>query len=246
MRTLVNAPASARPALALGTSCRPPCGAPGPVYAGGRNRARDEARRDPAPPIGLTVLAASGTTRPLTHVPHPYPELLSAKRELISYERADGLALSGTLYTPPGYDAKSRLPVLLWAYPQEFKGTKAAGEVKDSPYRFLEMWWGSPLYWLEHGYAILDDPSFPVLGEGKAQPKDTHVKQLVADASAAVDELVRRAVGDRDRMAIGGHSYGAFTTTNLLAHSRLFRAGIARSGAYNRSLTPFGFESWSR
>lgn len=35
-------------------------------------------------------------------------------------------------------------------------------------------------------------------------------------------------------------------TANLLAHSDLFRAGIARSGAYNRTLTPFGFQSERR
>ncbi len=188
----------------------------------------------------------AGTSRALTHVANPYPELATAKRELIQYKRADGLPLSGTLYTPPGYDGKTRLPVLMWAYPQEFKAAKAAGQVQDSPYRFPRVSWAGPLFWLERGYAILDNPAFPIVGEGKAQPNDTYVKQLVADASAAVDELVRRGVGDRDRMAVGGHSYGAFMTANLLAHSRLFRAGIARSGAYNRSLTPFGFQSEER
>jgi dipeptidyl aminopeptidase/acylaminoacyl peptidase len=204
-------------------------------------------RESPTEPPNYYVRdLAAGTARAITHVPHPYPELLSAKRELIQYKRADGLALSGTLYTPPGYDGKARLPVLMWAYPEEFKAKKAAAQVQDSPYRFPRVFWGSPLFWLERGFAILDNPAFPIVGEGKAQPNDTYVKQLVADATAAVDELVRRGVGDRDRMAIGGHSYGAFTTSNLLAHSRLFRAGIARSGAYNRTLTPFGFQSEER
>ncbi len=198
------------------------------------------------PPNYVLRDLGAGTSRALTHIPHPYPELLTVKHELIHYKRADGLALSGTLYTPPGYDGKTRLPVLMWAYPHEFKDSKAAAQVQDSPYRFPAIWWGSPLFWLERGYAVLDDPAFPIVGEGKAQPNDTYVKQLVADATAAVDELVRRGVGDRDRMAIGGHSYGAFTTSNLLAHSRLFRAGIARSGAYNRTLTPFGFQSEER
>jgi dipeptidyl aminopeptidase/acylaminoacyl peptidase len=201
----------------------------------------------PTEPPNLFVRDLSaGTLRALTHEPHPYPELLTVKRELIHYKRYDGLALSGTLYTPPGYDGKTRLPVLMWAYPQEFKAAKAAGQVQGSPYRFPRVSGGSPLFWLEHGFAILDNPAFPIVGEGKAEPNDTYVKQLVGDASAAVDELVRRGVGDRDRMAIGGHSYGAFTTANLLAHSRLFRAGIARSGAYNRTLTPFSFQSEER
>jgi dipeptidyl aminopeptidase/acylaminoacyl peptidase len=197
------------------------------------------------PNVFLRDLRA-GTSKPITRFVNPYPELTGAKREIIRYKRADGVPLSGTLYTPPGYDGKTPLPVLMWAYPQEFKSAKSAGEVHGSPYRFPEIWWGSPLYWLARGYAVLDDPAFPIVGEGKKQPNDTYVKQLVGDASAAIDELVRRGVGDRDRMAIGGHSYGAFTTANLLAHSRLFRAGVARSGAYNRTLTPFGFQAEER
>ena len=198
------------------------------------------------PPNVVVRDLARGSLSQITHVKNPYPELTSAKREIIRYKRADGLALSGTLYTPPGYDQKSRLPVLMWAYPREFKSAKSAGEVQGSPYKFPDVWWGSPLYWLARGYAVLDDPAFPIVGEGKGQPNDTYVKQLVADARAAIDEVVRRGVGDRERIAIGGHSYGAFTTANLLAHSRLFRAGIARSGAYNRTLTPFGFQSEER
>jgi dipeptidyl aminopeptidase/acylaminoacyl peptidase len=204
-------------------------------------------RESPSEPPNLLVRTlASNAILALTHIPHPYPALRTVKRELIQYKRADGLPLSGTLYTPPGYDGKKRLPVLLWAYPREFKAAGAAGQVQDSPYRFPRVSWASPLFWLLRGYAILDNPAFPIVGEGEAQPNDTYVQQLVGDASAAVDELVRRGVGDRERMAIGGHSYGAFTTTNLLAHSRLFRAGIARSGAYNRTLTPFGFQSEER
>jgi dipeptidyl aminopeptidase/acylaminoacyl peptidase len=134
----------------------------------------------------------------------------------------------------------------MWAYPQEFKAAKAASQVQDSPCRFPRLSWASPLFWLSRGFAIVDNPAFPIVGEGKAQPNDTYVKQLVDDARAAIDDVVRRGVADRDRIAIGGHSYGAFTTTNLLAHSRLFRAGIARSGAYNRTLTPFGFQSEER
>ncbi len=185
---------------------------------------------------------------PLTNFPHPTPQLANAKKELIRYKRADGVDLTGTLYLPPGYDQKKdgALPVLMWAYPQEFKSADAAGQVTDSPYRFIRVYSSSPFFWLVRGYAILDDPSMPIIGEGKAEPNDTYVEQLVASAQAAVDELARRGVGDRNRMAIGGHSYGAFMTANLLAHSDLFRAGIARSGAYNRTLTPFSFQAEER
>ncbi|HSE41946.1 MAG TPA: prolyl oligopeptidase family serine peptidase [Acidobacteriota bacterium] len=185
---------------------------------------------------------------PLTNFPHPTPQLANAKKELIRYKRADGIDLTGTLYLPPGFDQKKdgALPVLMWAYPQEFKSSSAAGQVTDSPYRFIRVYGSSPLFWLVRGYAILDDPSMPIIGEGKSEPNDTYVEQLVASAQAAVDELVRRGVGDRNRMAIGGHSYGAFMAANLLAHSDLFRAGIARSGAYNRTLTPFSFQAEER
>lgn len=184
----------------------------------------------------------------LTNFPHPSPQLAKAKKELIRYKRADGVDLTGTLYLPPGYDQQKDgpLPVLMWAYPQEFKSADAASQVTDSPYRFIRVTGGSPLFWLVRGYAILDDPSMPIIGEGENEPNDTYVEQLVASAQAAVDELVKRGVGDRNRMAIGGHSYGAFMTANLLAHSDLFRAGIARSGAYNRTLTPFSFQAEKR
>jgi dipeptidyl aminopeptidase/acylaminoacyl peptidase len=205
---------------------------------------RRESVDDP-PNFFVRDLATGNLTR-VTDQPNPYALLKGAKKELIKYARKDGLQLTGTLYTPPGYKAGTRLPVLLWAYPQEFKTAAAAGQVRDSPYRFPRLNAHSPLFWLARGFAILDNPAFPIVGEGKSEPNDSYVEQLVADAQAAVDELVRRGVGDRERMAIGGHSYGAFTTANLLAHSRLFRAGIARSGAYNRTLTPFGFQSEER
>jgi dipeptidyl aminopeptidase/acylaminoacyl peptidase len=200
------------------------------------------------PPDYVVRDVRRGSTRALTHNPNSMPGLASATKEIIHYKRADGLDLSGTLYLPGGYDAKrdGALPVLMWAYPQEFKSARAAGQVSGSPYRFTRPSWASPLFFLVRGYAVLDNPAIPILGEGASEPNDTYVDQLVAGAKAAVDDLVRRGVGDRDRMAIGGHSYGAFMTANLLAHSDLFRAGIARSGAYNRTLTPFSFQAEER
>jgi dipeptidyl aminopeptidase/acylaminoacyl peptidase len=188
------------------------------------------------------------STRALTNFPHPTPQLAGAKKELIRYKRADGVDLTATLYTPPGYDATrdGRLPVLMWAYPQEFKSASAAGQVQDSPYKFIRVNPMTPLPWLLRGYAIVDNPSLPIIGEGTREPNDTYVEQLVSGAQAIIDEVVRRGVGDRARVAVGGHSYGAFMTANLLAHSDLFRAGIARSGAYNRTLTPFSFQAEER
>ena len=186
--------------------------------------------------------------RALTSFPDPAPQLKGISKELVSYERADGVQLTGTLYLPAGYDQEKDgpLPCLLWAYPTEFKSKQDAGQVTDSPFRFTRVGWFSPMLYLTLGYAVLDDPTMPIIGEGDDEPNDTFIEQLVMSAQAAVDMLVERGVGDRDRMAIGGHSYGAFMTANLLAHSDLFRLGLPRSGAYNRTLTPFGFQAEER
>lgn len=196
------------------------------------------------------LLRTLGNTTPtiLTSFPHPSPQLAKVEKRLIKYKRPDGVALTGMLYLPPGFQlGKDRpIPLLMWAYPQEFKSSDSAGQVTDSPYRFVRVAWHSPLWALALGYAVLDDPTMPIVGEGTTEPNDTYVTQLVASAQAAVDEVVRLGVTDRDHIAIGGHSYGAFMTANLLAHSNLFRTGIARSGAYNRTLTPFGFQAEER
>ncbi|MGB0839313.1 MAG: prolyl oligopeptidase family serine peptidase [Chitinophagales bacterium] len=188
------------------------------------------------------------TTQAITHFPHPYPSLKQLRRELIHYEREDGVKLTATLYCPPHYDSEKdgRLPVLLWAYPKEFKSAKLAGQVKDSPFQFTYLGFTSPLLFLAQGYAILYHPDMPIIGENEEEPNDTYLEQLVSNAQAAIDKVVDMGVADRTKIAVGGHSYGAFMTANLMAHSDLFAAGIARSGAYNRTLTPFGFQAEER
>lgn len=198
------------------------------------------------PDYFLRDFAAQALAR-LTDLADPAPELAGVVPELVRYRRKDGVELSGRLYLPPGHDpAQGPLPFLLWAYPREFKSAAAAGQVSGSPHRFTRPAGASHLLLLTQGYGILDGPTMPIVGEGGAEPNDTYVEQLVASAGAAVDYLVGRGVADRERLAIGGHSYGAFMAANLLAHSDLFRAGIARSGAYNRTLTPFGFQAEDR
>jgi dipeptidyl aminopeptidase/acylaminoacyl peptidase len=184
----------------------------------------------------------------LTSFPHPTPQLKDVQKEQIRYKRADGVDLTATLMLPPNYEAKrdGPLPMLMWAYPQEFKSASAASQTTGSPYKFNTVSYWGPAAMLAMGYAVLDNPSMPIVGVGDAEPNDSYLPQLVANAEAAVDEVVRRGVADRKRIAIGGHSYGAFMTANLLAHTRLFKAGVARSGAYNRTLTPFGFQSEER
>ena len=201
-----------------------------------------------APNYFVRTLGAKGVGKQVTNFPDPAPELAKATKRSITYKRADGLPLSGTLYLPAGYDAKrdGPLPTLLWAYPAEYTDPRVAGQTVDQGNRFTRPRGISHLFLLTQGYAILDNPAMPIVGANGAEPNDTYVAQLQADAQAAVDAVVALGVADRDRIAVGGHSYGAFMTANLLAHTNLFRAGIARSGAYNRTLTPFGFQAEQR
>ena len=190
---------------------------------------------------------SDGSEIKLTSFENPAPEFIGLQKELITYEREDGITLSATLYLPPGYDpSDGPLPLLMWAYPDEFVSADAAGQVSGSPYRYDYIGWWSPLIWLTRGYAVLSDPSMPIVAAEEGQPNDRFVEQLVMSAEAAVEEVVGRGVADPDRIAVGGHSYGAFLTANLLAHTDLFAAGIAMTGAYNRTLTPFGFQSEDR
>jgi dipeptidyl aminopeptidase/acylaminoacyl peptidase len=168
-----------------------------------------------------------------------------ADRLFVTYQRKDGVGLSGTIYLPVGYRKGQRVPMLVWAYPREFVDADAAGQVVGSPNRYTPVAGSSHLLLLAHGYAIFDGPTMPIVGPGETA-NDRYVEQLVASAEAAVDKAVELGIADRGRIAVGGHSYGAFMTANLLAHSDLFVAGVARSGAYNRSLTPFGFQAETR
>lgn len=186
----------------------------------------------------------------ITEYPHPHPQLQGMTKKLVRYKReSDGVELTAKLYLPPGYDKErdGPLPCLLWAYPKEFKSREAASQVRGSPHTFAEVGGTSPLVFACDGYAVLDGPGFPIVGEADEEPNDTYVEQLVDSAKAAIDHVAGKlGVVDRNRVAVGGHSYGAFMTANLLCHSDLFCCGIARSGAYNRTLTPFGFQSEER
>ncbi|MBD2578697.1 prolyl oligopeptidase family serine peptidase [Oscillatoria sp. FACHB-1406] len=185
---------------------------------------------------------------PLTAYSDPAPELARVRKEIIRYHRADGLPLSATLYLPPDYDKErdGSLPALFWVYPEEFKDAITAAQIDAAQNSFSRPYGFSILFLLLQGYAVVDDPVLPIIGENDREPNDTYIEQLLTGAKAAVEEVARRGVIDPNRIAIGGHSYGAFTAANLLAHSDLFRAGIAASGAYNRTLTPFSFQGEQR
>ncbi len=181
----------------------------------------------------------------LTTFDDPVPELRNVKKELITYKRADGTDLSATMYLPPDYKPGTRLPLVIWAYPLEYTDKSTAGQVSASPNTFVRMGGISHLCLVMAGYAVMDSATMPVVGDPQTV-NDTFVEQIVSSAQAAIDKAVDMGVADRDRVAVGGHSYGAFMTANLLAHCDLFRAGLARSGAYNRTLTPFGFQGEKR
>ena len=189
-----------------------------------------------------------GDLKQMTQFENPFLSIKDIHKEVISYKRADGLELSATLYLPVGYDKakKEKMPMILWAYPREFKDPSSAAQKTSNPNTFTSPYYGSPIYWVTKGYVILDRASFPILGVGNTEPNDTFINQLVGNAQAAIDAADSLGYIDRNRVAVGGHSYGAFMVANLLSHSDLFAAGIARSGAYNRTLTPFGFQSEQR
>ena len=184
----------------------------------------------------------------LTSFPNPFESIRNVEKSIIKYKRNDGVELSGTLYLPVGYDKtkKEKLPLLIWAYPTEYKDKNSAGQTSSNPNEFTFPYYGSFVYWVTKGYVVLDDAAFPIIGEGKTEPNDTFIEQLVANAKAAIDAVDALGYIDRKKVAVGGHSYGAFMTANLLTHSDLFACGIARSGAYNRTLTPFGFQREQR
>jgi len=189
-----------------------------------------------------------GDLKQMTQFENPFISIKDIHKEVISYKRADGLELSATLYLPVGYDKekKEKMPMILWAYPREFKDPSSAAQKTSNPNTFTYPNYGSPIYWVTKGYVILDRASFPILGVGDTEPNDTFIKQLVGNAKAAIDAADALGYIDRKRVAVGGHSYGAFMVAHLLSNSDLFAAGIARSGAYNRTLTPFGFQSEQR
>ncbi|WP_367865740.1 alpha/beta hydrolase family protein [Pedobacter sp. WC2423] len=208
---------------------------------------RKESQKD-VPNYYIKNLVLRIADRPVTDFTNPYPGLEGTTKEKITYKRADGIDLTGNLYLPKGYDkAKDGpLPALIWAYPREFNSAADAAQIRGSKDRFTMLTWGSPIYWVTQGYAVLDNAEMPIVAKDGKKPNDTFVDQLKLNAEAAINKLADLGVGDRNRMAVGGHSYGAFMTANLLAHTNLFKAGIARSGAYNRTLTPFGFQNEDR
>jgi dipeptidyl aminopeptidase/acylaminoacyl peptidase len=216
---------------------------------------------DPAKQVMLTVRQSvtevpnyfirdlkKGTLKQVTNFENPYPQLAGVYREMVTYKRNDGIDLSFMLYLPAGYDREKDgpLPTILWAYPREYNDPSTAGQISGSPYSFTRVSPSSVLVYVTQGYAILNNASFPIIGAEGQEPNDTFVSQLVANAEAAINKAVEMGVTDPKRVAASGHSYGAFMTAHLLSHSRLFAAGIARSGAYNRTLTPFGFQSERR
>jgi dipeptidyl aminopeptidase/acylaminoacyl peptidase len=203
-------------------------------------------RESPTEPPNYFVRSAAGKMTAVTHFPDPQPIFRKVKKQLVTYKRPDGVPLSFDLYLPPDYKPGTALPTLMWAYPREFNDADTAGQVSGSTKRFTEVTGYSQIFHVLDGFAVLDNAAMPVVGDNPDVVNNTYIDQIVADAKAAIDKAAEMGVTDRNRVAVGGHSYGGFMTANLLAHCDLFKAGIAESGAHNRTLTPFGFQSERR
>ncbi len=208
---------------------------------------RRESQKD-VPNYFIKNLTLRIADRKITDFSNPYSIMEGVTKQKIAYKRADGIDLTGDLYLPKGYNKETDgpLPVLIWAYPREFNSAADAAQIRGSEHRFTTISSGGPLFFVTQGYAVLDNAEMPIVAKEGKRPNDSFVEQLKLNAEAAIEKLSGMGVGDRNRMAVGGHSYGAFMTANLLAHTSLFKAGIARSGAYNRTLTPFGFQNEDR
>lgn len=209
---------------------------------------RKESQRE-VPNYYLKNLKEKNQEIAITKFSNPYPSLVGVTKQKVKYTRADGIELSADLYLPKGYnkDKDGPLPVYMWAYPREFNNAADAAQIRGSEHKFTTISWGSPIFYVTQGFAVLDNAEMPIVSTGKdAKPNDNFIDQLKLNAEAAINHLAELGVGDRERVAVGGHSYGAFMTAHLLSHTNLFKAGIARSGAYNRTLTPFGFQAEDR
>jgi len=210
--------------------------------------ARKESQTD-VPNYYIKNLKSNAADQQITNFSNPYPSMVGVSKEKVKYKRADGVDLTGDLYLPKGYDRTKDgpLPVLIWAYPREYNNAADAAQVRGSKDRFTTISWGSPIFYVMRGYAVLDNAEMPIVAASKeGKPNDTFIEQLKLNAEAAIGALTDMGVGDPKRVAVGGHSYGAFMTAHLLSHTNLFKAGLARSGAYNRTLTPFGFQAEER
>ncbi|HZS56997.1 MAG TPA: prolyl oligopeptidase family serine peptidase [Bryobacteraceae bacterium] len=203
-------------------------------------------RESPTEPPNYFIREGNGEPHAITHFADPTPELRKLSKQLVTYKRADGVPLSFTLYLPPDYKSGTRLPTVLWAYPYEYNDADTASQITGSTNRFTTLTGASEIFYALHGYAVLDNAGMPVIGSDPTTVNNTYLDQIVMDAKAAIDKAAEMGVTDPNRVGVGGHSYGAFMTANLLAHSSLFKAGVARSGAYNRTLTPFGFQTEER
>jgi dipeptidyl aminopeptidase/acylaminoacyl peptidase len=199
------------------------------------------------PPNLLAAPLHDSASRPLTAWPDPHPQLTGISKQLISHDRGDGVVLSGVLYLPPGHDPArdGRLPLVVWAYPYDFGAPDTASQVRADTFGFTRLTALGPVIFTLAGYAVLANATMPVIGDPETM-NDTYVEQITAAALAHIRALDEAEIADPSRVAVGGHSYGGFMTANLLAHTGAFAAGIARSGAYNRTLTPFGFQTERR
>ncbi|MCL1827454.1 MAG: prolyl oligopeptidase family serine peptidase [Candidatus Cloacimonetes bacterium] len=197
------------------------------------------------PNTSIIDIATKNTLLQLTENKDMVPEITNLQRRVIRYEREDGVQLSGVLYLPQNYDGTKRLPLLMSAYPREFADSSIASQSRHTENRYVRPFGSQNIYMCLDDIAVLENASFPVIGTLEDVNK-TYLEQTISNAKAAIDYLDSQGIIDPDKVVIQGYSYGAFMVLNLLAHCDLFAGGIAQNGAYNRTLTPFGFQSERR
>ncbi len=193
----------------------------------------------------------AGTSTQLTHAKDVAPEVSGAQHKRIQLTRQrDGIKFWVDLTLPADWKPGTRLPGIIWFYPREYTAqadydrsryTTNINKFPDTPALRPA---SSTKLWVTQGNAVIE-PDCPIMGSA-GKMNDNYARDLAENLELTVNAMVDQGYIDRDHVGIGGHSYGAFSTVNALTLTSIFKAGIAGDGMYNRSLTPFGFQSERR
>jgi dipeptidyl aminopeptidase/acylaminoacyl peptidase len=203
-------------------------------------------KTDVVPDSYVTELDGGKVTKLTDNVDH-FAWFRDLKVQRFQVTRVDGFRFWVRVTTPP--DAKGKLPALFWIYPREYAdqaayNASAGRTAAANTGRYTTPGPRSMALLTLAGYAVVE-PDVPIVGP-PGRMNDNYIPDLRNSLWAAIDELDKRGLIDRDRLAVGGHSYGGFSTANALAHTPFFKAGIAGDGNYNRTLTAMTFQTERR
>jgi dipeptidyl aminopeptidase/acylaminoacyl peptidase len=203
-------------------------------------------RQSATQPNNTHIFENGALGRMLTENKDHAPDITEAKRYRIRVTRADGFKFWVRVTVPKWHMPGQKLPAMFWFYPGEFTDQAAydRGQRNQNKNLFPNVGNTSMALLTRLGYAFVD-PDCPIVGPA-GRMNDYYVNDLRNNLSATIDELERQGLIDRTKLAIGGHSYGGFSTANAMVHTPFFKAGIAGAGNYNRTLTPMSFQTESR